>query len=153
MTENTKHKDYEILDEAVRLVAEGIAVTFPVNGRSMLPFIVGGRESVILVKPRAPQLGDIVLARVENGKPVIHRIIAIDGEKVTLMGDGNLYGVEHCLAKDILARATDAVTQQGKKRKLDSASSLKRSALWNRLRPIRKWLLLLYRIKEKVKRS
>ena len=40
--------DNEIINEAIRLVEEGVSVTLPVNGRSMLPFIIGGRESVIL---------------------------------------------------------------------------------------------------------
>ena len=87
---NIAASDNEILSEAIRLVSEGIAVTFPVNGRSMLPFIVGGQESVILERPRPAQVGDVVLAYVENCRYVIHRIVKIDGEHITLMGDGNL---------------------------------------------------------------
>ena len=36
------------IEEALRLVQEGVTVTFPVTGQSMLPFIIGGKESVIL---------------------------------------------------------------------------------------------------------
>ena len=143
--------DSEILSEAIRLVSEGIAVTFPVNGRSMLPFIVGGKESVILEKPRTPQEGDVVLAYVENCRYVIHRIIRIEDETITLMGDGNLYGVEHCRLQDIKATATHVVGANGKKRSLDSRQSRRRAALWLKLRPVRKWLLLVYRIIRKVK--
>ena len=142
--------DDEILAEAIRLVGEGIAVTFPVNGRSMLPFIVGGRESVVLEKPRPAQVGDVVLAYVENNRYVIHRILKIDGEKVTLMGDGNLYGVEHCHIQDIKATATHVVGKDGKRRSLDSRQSRRHAGIWRKLQPIRKWLLLAYRIKEKV---
>ena len=77
--------DNEIINEAIRLVEEGVSVTLPVNGRSMLPFIIGGRESVILQQPPkqgetrqgAPQLklGDVVLAWVEGNRYVVHRII------------------------------------------------------------------------------
>ena len=144
--------DDEILAEAIRLVGEGIAVTFPVNGRSMLPFIVGGSESVILEKPRAAQVGDVVLAFVENSRYVIHRVLKIEGENVTLMGDGNLYGVEHCRLQDIKATATHVVSKDGKRRSLDSRQSRRRAALWGKLQPVRKWLLLAYRVKEKVKR-
>lgn len=143
--------DDEILAEAIRLVAEGIPVTFPVNGRSMLPFIVGGRESVVLEKAIAPQVGDIVLAFVDGNRYVIHRILKIDGESVILMGDGNLYGVEHCMVTDIKAQATYAVNSKGKRRSLVSRQSRRRASLWCRLRPVRKWLLLCYRILEKVK--
>lgn len=144
--------DDEILSEAIRLVGEGIAVTFPVNGRSMLPFIVGGRESVILEKPRPAKVGDVVLAFVENSRYVIHRVLKIDGESVTLMGDGNLYGVEHCRLQDIKATATHVVSKDGKRRSLDSRPSRRCAALWGKLKPVRKWLLLAYRVKEKVKR-
>ena len=34
--------DYDIIEEAIRLVREGVNVTLPVKGRSMLPFIIGG---------------------------------------------------------------------------------------------------------------
>ena len=43
--------DDVIIEEAIRLTEEGICVTLPVNGNSMLPFIIGGHESVILQKP------------------------------------------------------------------------------------------------------
>ena len=143
--------DEEILAEAIRLVGEGIAVTFPVNGRSMLPFIVGGRESVILEKPRPAQVGDVVLAHIDNTRYVIHRILKIEGENVTLMGDGNLYGVERCRIQDIKATATHVVGKGGKRRSLDSRQSRRRAKLWRKLQPVRKWLLLGYRIREKVR--
>ena len=36
--------DEVIIKEAVRLVADGVSVTFPVKGRSMLPFIIESGE-------------------------------------------------------------------------------------------------------------
>ena len=75
--------DAVILDEAVRLVSEDVSVTLPVNGRSMLPFIIGGRESVILQKPHDVCVGDVVLAWVEGSRWVVHRIIRIDGDRRT----------------------------------------------------------------------
>ena len=42
-------KDIVVL-EAIRLLEMGKRVTLPVNGKSMLPFILGGIESVELVK-------------------------------------------------------------------------------------------------------
>ena len=37
--------DNEIIEEAIRLVREGVNVTLPVNGNSMLPFIIGGKRA------------------------------------------------------------------------------------------------------------
>ena len=88
---------------------EGVGVTLPVDGQSMLPFIIGGKESVILQRPGLIDVGDVVLAWVENRRYVVHRIIQIDDDCVTLMGDGNLMGTEHCLLSDIKARVTHVV--------------------------------------------
>ena len=54
--------DEVIIEEAIRLVNDGVSVTFPVRGYSMLPFVIGGRESVVLQKPGVTQVGDVVLA-------------------------------------------------------------------------------------------
>ena len=48
---------YEIVAEAIRLTENGESVTLPVNGHSMLPFIVGWRDCVILHKPTQLKVG------------------------------------------------------------------------------------------------
>lgn len=137
--------DNEIIKNAIALVNEGMRVTFPVKGYSMLPFIIGSRESVDLVKPEQIQIGDVVLAWVENSRYVIHRIIRIDGEQVTLMGDGNVAGVEHCLLKDVAAKAINVVTPKGKHHPLYNPWRIKASRIWWRLLPVRRWILAIYR--------
>ena len=137
--------DY-IIEEAIRLVNEGVCVTLPVDGRSMLPFIIGGRESVILQKPRQPKIGDVVLAWVEGCRYVVHRIIRVDGENVTLMGDGNLSGTEHCTTGDLKAIATHVVSRDGKRHDLYCPWRQRASRLWWHLRPIRRYLLAIYRL-------
>lgn len=133
------------MQEAIRLVGEGVSVTFPVNGRSMLPFIVGGVDSVVLVKPETLKVGDVVLAQVEGGRYVVHRIACLDGDAVTLMGDGNLAGREHCRLADVRARATHVVRKGGKRRSLDSLGSRLTAKIWFAVLPFRRWLLAIYR--------
>ena len=137
--------DESIMQEAIRLVGEGISVTFPVNGRSMLPFIVGSVDSVVLEKPETLKVGDVVLAQVEGGRYVVHRIVCLDGDAVTLMGDGNLAGREHCLLADVRARATHVVGKGGKRRSLDSLGSRLAAKIWYAVLPFRRWLLAIYR--------
>jgi hypothetical protein len=137
--------DNDIIHDAISLVNEGRPVTFPVKGYSMLPFIIGGRDSVDLVKPGTPKVGDVVLAWVEQSRYVIHRIIRIDGDRVTLMGDGNVRGVEHCLVSDVAALALNVVTPGKKHRHLYSKWMLRGCRLWWRLLPVRRWLLAIYR--------
>ena len=137
--------DHEIIQNAISLVREGLRVTFPVKGNSMLPFIIGGKESVDLVKPADLQVGHVVLAWVEGCRYVVHRVIRIDGEQVTLMGDGNIVGVEHCTLSDVAALAVNVVSRQGKHHNLYAPWRVKASRLWFRLLPIRRWILAVYR--------
>ena len=97
-------KDIVVL-EAIRLLEMGKRVTLPVNGKSMLPFILGGIESVELVKTDTPVVGDVVLAWINDSRYVVHRMIRIEGDRIQLMGDGNLGGNEFCRPSDVAARA------------------------------------------------
>lgn len=137
--------DDRIIEEAIRLVGEGVCVTLPVNGNSMLPFIIGGRESVILQQSIEPRVGDVVLALVKGGYYVVHRIIAIDGDTVTLMGDGNLSITEQCLVSDIKARITHVVSADGRQHEIDNLWRRWAARLWWHLRPIRRYLLAIYK--------
>ena len=137
--------DNEIIRNAIQLVNEGMRVTFPVKGNSMLPFIIGSKESVDLVKPEQPKVGDVVLAWVEGCRYVVHRIIRIDGNQVTLMGDGNIAGVEHCTIDEVAAIAINVVTPNGKHHPLYAPWRVKASRLWWRLLPVRRWILAIYR--------
>ena len=141
----TTPSDNEIIQSAIKLVNEGLRVTFPVKGYSMLPFIIGGKESVDLVKPDVPKVGDVVLAWVENCRYVVHRIIRIDGDQVTLMGDGNIAGVEHCRLDEVAAVAVAVVDRRGHHHPLYNTWRIHASRLWWRLLPIRRWILAIYR--------
>ena len=137
--------DHEIIDEAIRLVDEGVSVTLPVNGNSMLPFIIGGKESVILQKPEQLIVGDVVLAWADGYRYVVHRIVRIDGERVTLMGDGNLVGTEHCILNDIKARVTHVVDAKKRTHYLYKGWRKLAAKVWYWLRPVRRYLLAIYR--------
>lgn len=139
-------KDNKIIEEAVKLVEEGICVTLPVDGRSMLPFIIGGKDSVILEKPRKAEIGDIVLAWVEQCRYVVHRIIAITGDEVTLMGDGNIRGTEQCRLDDIKATITYVVDEKNRRINIYNRKYRWGSFIWVKLRPVRRYLLAFYRL-------
>ena len=133
--------DNKIIDEAVALMNDGDSVTLPVSGRSMLPFIIGGRESVILAPPAGLKRGIVALAWVENRRYVLHRIERIDGDRVTLMGDGNLAGREYCSVADVKAIATHVVDSKHQRHYLYSHWRKTASTVWWKLLPIRKYLL------------
>ncbi|MBO7436307.1 MAG: S24/S26 family peptidase [Bacteroidaceae bacterium] len=137
--------DELIIQEAVRLVQDGVSVTFPVKGRSMLPFIFGGRESVILQKPGSLQRGQVVLAQVGPDRYVVHRIIKIEPDRITLMGDGNICGTESCTPANVLAVATHVVDEKGKRRTLESKGQMFKARVWFRIRPLRRIILAVLR--------
>ena len=137
--------DNDIIEEAIRLVREGVNVTLPVNGNSMLPFIIGGKESVILHAPGLIDVGDVVLAWVDGNRYVVHRIIKLDYDRVTLMGDGNVAVTEHCRLNDIKARVTHVVDSKDRTHYLYNRWRMLGAKVWYWLRPIRRYLLAIYR--------
>ena len=135
-----------VIKEAIALLQEGRSVVLPVKGSSMHPFIIGGRESVELVTPPSPlKVGDVVLAWVTGSYYAIHRIIGIEGNRVTLMGDGNIAVTEQCTVDEVAALAEYVIAPNGKRRYLYSTGRLRFSRLWCRLLPVRRWLLAIYR--------
>lgn len=135
----------EVITEVIRLLETTPAVILPVKGYSMNPFIIGGLESVELVKPETVKVGDVVLAWINGSRYVIHRVVSIDGDQIRLMGDGNLSGDEHCLTADVVAKAEYVVSPSGKRSYLYSPWRVRASHLWWRLKPIRRWILAIYR--------
>lgn len=132
-----------LVAEISKLVNEGTQVTFVPKGSSMLPFIRGGRDSVALIKDDNISPLDIVLAKIGNTF-VIHRIVAIDGDRITLMGDGNISGKEHCFRKDILAKVVKIIKDD---RQIDCTGEnhRRKALLWQKLLPVRRYLLGIYR--------
>lgn len=134
-----------LLPEIVRLINEGHTVTLRLKGFSMRPFLEDGRDKALLTLPKNPKLGDPVLAENFHGHYVLHRIVKIEGDQVTLLGDGNL-ACEHCQLKDIKA-AVIGFYRKGRET-MDLTTGRKwrvYSAIWTRLYPIRRYLLAAYR--------
>ena len=124
---------------------EGKTVCVIPQGISMLPFIHGDEDMVLLLKKDEVELGDIVLVEY-HGQHILHRVYAIDGEKITLMGDGNLEGTEQVAADEVLDTVVEIV-HNGRHRKP------KKAWLWRNLLPVRRLLLKLHRKWNKLKKK
>ena len=127
------------IPEIARLINEGKQVLFTPTGVSMRPFIEGGVDNVTLVQPDTLRVGDIVLAEVQPQHYVLHRIYALDGNSVTLMGDGNVQGTEHCSQSDVLAKVVAIHSPKGKNKPLT------RAWLWRHMLSTRRIWLKIYR--------
>jgi len=125
-------------------LAEGHTAVIWVKGYSMRPFIEFGRDKVKLATAAVYQVGDAVLAEIEKGHYVLHRIIKTEGNKITLQGDGNIRGVEHCTTADIRGVVTEYIRPN--RTLLADDEGLKRKIrIWRTLRPIRRYLLFIYK--------
>lgn len=121
-----------LLTEVSNLLAEGKDVELKAKGYSMLPFIIGDKDSIRLRKEPVSE-GDAVLAEIAPGKYVLHRIVSIKGEVVTLKGDGNLLETERCRTQDIKGKAIAVISPKGRVRDLAGHKSKARAKRWNAL--------------------
>ncbi len=136
-----------LLDGVATMVASGERVVLLTKGQSMMPFIVGGRDSVELSGIAGKiQVGDILLAKIPTPttRYVIHRAIKVDGDHITLMGDGNLVGTEECHTSEVAARIT-AIIKPHKTINPDSKKQKTYAKIWRVLQPIRRYLLAILR--------
>lgn len=127
-----------------QLLAEGKSVRIKAKGRSMEPFIRDGRDEIVLSAGIQARKGCIILARTDEGI-VLHRVINIEGNAVTLMGDGNLYKTESCLREDIIAVVT-RIVRTGKSIDPECFMERFKARIWMVARPLRRPLLRIWRI-------
>ena len=125
-------------------LAEGHTAIIWVKGYSMRPFIEFGRDKVKLASAETYQVGDAVLAEIAKGHYVLHRIIKKEGNKLTLQGDGNVRGVEYCTMADVRGVVTEYI-RPSRTLLADDACLQRKIRLWRMLRPIRRYLLFLYK--------
>lgn len=118
--------------QARDLLLEGEKVQMRVRGQSMLPFFRSGSE--ILLRPIREAdffVGAVVLAETDQGTFVVHRIYRLDGEQVTLLGDGNVIGTE-TMPRERVYGIVDC-----------SSRHLFWARLWQRIRPLRRYPLAI----------
>ncbi|MEA4917642.1 S24/S26 family peptidase [Proteiniphilum sp.] len=134
----------KLLAEVAMLLSEGRSITLRAKGNSMLPFIVGERDSVVLQKNGRVHPGDIVLAEITPRQFVLHRVIRVKYGHIILMGDGNLSGTEECREKNVHGRVV-AVIRNGRYIACDENSEQVKVLIWHLLLPVRRILLAIYR--------
>ncbi len=134
-----------LLPEVVKLLEEGHTVTLRLKGFSMRPFLENERDKALLKAVDMIHVGDPVLAEINPGLYVLHRIISITGDDIVLRGDGNLT-TEVCKRENVRGIAI-GFYRKGRNR-LERTDGWKwkcYSWFWMRLFPIRRYLLAFYR--------
>lgn len=123
-------------------IAEGRSVRFRLKGNSMYPLLRNGLDDVILYPCKNEELQpmDVILFRYK-GKHLLHRIIKIDGNRLTMQGDGSIVTKEECLYSDVIGKIKAIVRPSGKIISLNSWQWQFLSFLWRRLGIIRPIIL------------
>lgn len=135
--------------EVREMLDRGMSVTVPVKGSSMLPFIRGGRDRVVLKKTATLVVGDIVLALVDGRNYVLHRVYGIWGDRIMLMGDGNLSACEYCSPADICGKVT-VIVRNGRNVDVLSRKESFWAVVWRHLLPLRRYLLAAFRYRDRI---
>ena len=93
-----------LISEIKRAIEQGKTATFRVKGYSMRPFLDNNRDIVKIehITPEAISVRDVVLAEIEPKQYVLHRVISRTDNQLTLKGDGNVKGVEHCIDTQVI---------------------------------------------------
>lgn len=122
---------------------EGKSVLFTPQGISMLPFIQGGRDKVLVRKVKTVNVGDIVLAP-HSGRLILHRVYAIKGAQLILMGDGNLEGNEVVGKTEVWGKVLEIIKLDGRSHKPHKAWLWRHTLFIRRpmLKMRRKWYKL-----------
>lgn len=127
---------FALVDE---LLKEGKEVIITPKGNSMLPFIRNGRDEVVMVRLERPaEVGDILLAKI-GSRFVMHRVFAVEGDAITLMGDGNILGKEYCRHSDIIGLVSEIRKDGGRVVKPGKGK------FWRMLLPVRRYILAFYK--------
>ena len=135
-----------MMEEIRTLISEGRTVTITVKGNSMNPFMVHMRDQMTLGpwKDEDIKVGTVALVRDTYGNHLIHRIIKVDKDTVTLLGDGNVLQTE-VATKDNIIGIMYSINRKG--REISSKSRIWRmySRFWMLLTPVRRYPLALWR--------
>lgn len=132
------------------MLAEGRDVQLRIKGHSMRPLLRNERDVVVLAPYRRDiplRCGQIVLFRY-RGQHILHRIVRIDGDRLTLAGDGNYRQEEQCSEADVVAQAQRIVRPDGREIDCNSPRWRRMSRAWLRCPPlVRRYLLaVLFRL-------
>lgn len=121
-----------------QLLKDGKTIQTVINGYSMYPMLVPGRDSVILEPfgEEQPRCGDVVLYRRDGSILVLHRIWRIRQEGIYMVGD-NQVQIEGPLRPDQIRGRLAAFIRKGKLISADSMFYRLYAFVWLWMRPIR----------------
>ena len=137
----------EIWFQAIEpLLQEGYKFKICPVGRSMVPFLKGGRDEAVLSIPESGYVyskNDVVLYKLGNGMYVLHRIYRISKDGIYTLGDGNR-GIEGPFQSDEFLAVVDYIVRKGKILKKEDRKYAILVNMWRMIRPFRPLVMRSY---------
>jgi signal peptidase I len=138
-----------------KLLSEGNKVELRCTGNSMHPYLRGdGKEIIIVSSFSRDELkpGEIILFRY-YGKFICHRIIQRKGEIFVIQGDGVCKNKEQVKVPHIIGIVHTLIRPNRNPEPTQSAGARVYWRWWYFLRPVRRYLLIIYRLKLRMMKS
>lgn len=135
------------LGEAAEALKEGHTVKLLIGGQSMYPFIEGGVD-LVEVAPCPPEgeLPKLCCPFYQwEGRYMIHRYIGREGDECLMLGDGNIARIERVKREDIVGLLQTIHRPDGTAQDCRDPRWLKKAEWWYRLRPLRRFLLPVFK--------
>lgn len=144
----------EAMERLLAVMDTGAAAPLVISGNSMSPFLVHGRDTVYLSKVHRPlKKGDMILYRRDSGAYILHRVCAVTGASLTLVGDAQQEKEPGIQPDQVLALVT-AVRRKGKLLRKGSFWWDFFETVWIRMIPLRPVLVEIYaRLKRKMEKD
>ena len=104
-----------VLENIERLIPPGGTFEMIVTGRSMLPLLGVGRDTILVRRVTADEdiFHRIAMFRAVDGRIIVHRVIDVCDGVVTLRGDGNLVMRESCRRDEIIGVVERVIRSNG----------------------------------------
>ena len=135
-----------LMEPLLGLMEESEYVPLVISGGSMTPFLSDGRDTVYLSRIRRElKRGDIVLYQRETGGYVLHRILRVDKDSYTMIGDAQIHPEPGICREQILAIVT-AVRRKDKLLQNGSFWWFFFEKIWIRMVPARPAVRKMYTI-------
>ena len=119
-----------LVDRFEEAVDYGECFNIRVDGTSMLPLLGSGRDTIIIRRTRTdePIVGRIAMYRLGPKHYVTHRVVKVENDVVTLLGDGRIT-YDEPIRRDMVVGVVEGVIRKSG-RKLSCTSRLWRFREW-----------------------
>lgn len=138
MSVNISRKSIQDMAPVIyEIVSVGGCVKLEVKGVSMMPILRNERDCVLLKKAENLFLYDVVLFRKANGKIALHRIVEINEDSYTIIGDNQYKFDRNIKRENIIAKAVEV--HRGSKC-IGEATIRKFGSFWYKTYPFRNFI-------------